>query len=266
MDEDKTVKTVRSVERTLRILFCIAGARHPMSLSEIGAEVEIDKATTMRLLNTLETFRLVKRDPGSRKYSIGSAAWQLTSAYQSDFRLAAEPHLQALKETTGESASLVVERGLERVVVTSVEATHELRVVPTSNSVVPVYAGASGRVLMAFMPDEQRDRIISITGLKPVNARGLTDRQSYLASLDKVRANGYAVSLGDVTLGTVAVAAPVFDQNRRIRAVVSLRGPEARMTPDRIDALAKLVVEAADRIGGDLFLSPMERVASLQEA
>jgi IclR family transcriptional regulator, KDG regulon repressor len=256
MQDEQTVKTVRSVERTLRILFCVASARQPMGLSEIGAAADVDKATAMRLLNTLVEFRLVNRDAESRKYSIGAGAWQLTAALQSDLRLVAEPHLRALQETTGESASLIVERGLQRVVLTAVEATHELRVVPATNAVVPIYAGASGKVLMAFMPPQERDRIIEVTGLKPVNERGLTDRKSFLAALDQVRADGYAVTVGDVTLGAVAVAAPILDVNGLVRAVVSLRGPEARMTSERIDLLAKLVVETADKISRELFHIP----------
>lgn len=248
-----TEKTVRSVDRALRVLLCVASAESPTGLTDISTEAEIDKATALRLLNTLELFRLVKRDASSRKYSIGTGIWQALKSYQSDLKSVAEPHLRALRDLTGESVSLVVESGIERVVLMAIEATQELRVVPTLNSVVPIYAGASGKVLMAFMPEAQRTRIIESTGLKPINDRTLIDRKSFLQSLDKVREDGYATSISDVTLGATAIAAPVLDELRAVHAVVSLRGPETRMGAERLAALAPLVMESAQRISQELF-------------
>jgi DNA-binding IclR family transcriptional regulator len=146
----------------------------------------------------------------------------------------------------------MVERGLERVVLMAIEASHELRVVPALNSVVPIYSGASGKVFMAFMPEAERDRIIEVTGLKPVNERGLTDRKSFLKALEQVRKDGYAVTVGDVTLGAVAVAAPIFGRSDVLQGVVSVRGPEARMTSERVKLLAPLVVETADAISREV--------------
>jgi DNA-binding IclR family transcriptional regulator len=247
MEQDKPVKLVRSVERTLMILFCVASARKPLGLSEISAATNVDKATALRLLSTLEAFRLVKRDDTSRKYAVGSGVWQLSKSYQVDLRNVAQPYLRSLRDTTGESVSLMVERGLERVVLMAIEASHELRVVPALNSVVPIYSGASGKVFMAFMPEAERDRIIEVTGLKPVNERGLTDRKSFLKALELVRKDGYAVTVGDVT-----VAAPIFGRSDVLQGVVSVRGPEARMTSERVKLLAPLVVETADTISREI--------------
>lgn len=247
-DTDAQVKTVRSVERTLKLLFCVAGSSKPLSLSEIAVACEVDKATGLRLLKTLEVFRLVKRDPASRKFSIGAGVWRLSRSFQGDLRVIAQPHLQALRDLTGESVSLIVERGLERVVLVAIEAAHELRVVPTLNSVAPIYSGASGKVFMAFMSEAERDRIIEVTNLRPVNERGLTDRKSFLAVIAQVRRDGFATAAGDVTPGAAAVAAPVLDEYGATQAVVSLRGPEQRLTHERIAMIAPLVVEAAQAI------------------
>ena len=251
MIAEKPQKTVRAAERTLKILFVIAGAPAPLSLAEISAAADVDKATALRLLATLEAFRLVHRDEQSRKFTVGSGAWQLANSYQAELKSIAEPHLRTLRDRTEETVSLVVARGLERVVVMAMEASHELRVVPALNRVTPVYSGASGKVLMAFMPEAERDRVIDLTGLKPVNERSVTDRESFLATLEAVRRQGYAVSAGDVTLGAVAIAAPVSGPQGAVAAAVSLRGPEARLTADRVNRLAPLVVEAARGISQD---------------
>ncbi len=252
MAQDSRPPTVRTVERTLNILFLIARAPVPLSLGEVSESTALDKATVLRLLATLEQFRLVQRDEKTRSYSIGSGAWQLYSYYQSELKAIAEVHLRKLRDTTGESVSLVVARGLERVVLMAMEASHELRVVPSLNSVVPVYSGASGKVLMAFLESGKLDSIIQKTGLRPVHEFDVIDRDSFLSSLAKVRRDGYAISIGDVTLGAVAVAAPVFDTEGGVLAVVSLRGPESRLTKERVKKLTPLVVEAAGDITRDL--------------
>lgn len=252
MTKDAARKPVRTVERTLNILFHVSRAGRPLTLSEISDGTSVDKATAHRLLGTLEGFSLVSRDPASREYTVGPAALQLAGAMQLSLREIALPHLTALRDETGESAALIVQRGLERVAIASVEAHHELRVVPSPNSISPVYSGASGLVFMAYMNDTDRTRIIETTGLAPVNARSISSPKLYLEEIDRVRCQGFATTCGDVTPGAAAVAAPVLGVDGRPLAVISLRGPEVRMAPDRIAKIAPLVRDAARRIGADL--------------
>jgi DNA-binding IclR family transcriptional regulator len=258
MTRDKPVPIVRTVERALTILFRVAESPQPLGLSEISDASGVDKSTALRLLGTLESFRLVERSAETKQFSLGSGAWALSRSYQDDLKALAQPHLVRLRDTAGETVTLVVARGLERIVLLAVEAGHELRVVPALNNVVPVYSGASGKVFMAHLPAAERERIIDATGLRPVNERGLTDRASFLAALEAVRRDGSAVSFGDVTLGAVAVAAPVFARTGSIVAVVSLRGPEARMGEERVARLAPLVRETARAISRDLGHSPAD--------
>lgn len=252
MGQETKQTTVRSVERTLNILFLIAKSPAALSLGEISGSTGLDKATVLRLLAALEQFRLVQRDDKTRVYTIGSGAWKLGSYYQSELKAIAEGHLRKLCDITGESVTLVVARGLERVVLMAMEASHELRVVPDLNSVVPVYSGASGKVLMAYLESEKLDSIIEKTGLRPVNEYHLIDRDSFLSSLEQVRRDGYAVSIGDVTMGAVAIAVPVFNADGSVLAVVSLRGPESRLKKDRVKSLTPLVMEAAGDIAREL--------------
>ena len=252
MNHEKPPQKVRAVDRTLNILFFIASSADPLTLADISGSTGVDKATALRLLATLESFRLVQRDEKNRTYAIGSGAWQLASSYQAALKAISENHLRNLRDITGESVSLVVARGMDRVMLMAMEASHELRVVPQLNSVVPVYSGASGKVFMAFMSSDKREKVIEMTGLRPVNERSVTDRDSFLASLEEVRREGFSVSRGDVTLGADAIAAPIFDPQGEIIAVVSLRGPEARLTSDRVKKLSPLVVEAARNIADDL--------------
>lgn len=249
---------VRAVDRAISILFMVASADEPLGLTEIGRGTNIDKATALRLLFTLEESGLVRRDPQTRRYMVGPGVWRLTSAWRSDLRSVSQRHLEALRQATEESVSLVCPRGLDRVVILALDALHELCVVPAVGNAVPIYAGASGRVIMAYLPEEERDKIIEITRLKAVNPHKIIDKRAFLQSLEAVRHSGYATSIGEVTLGATAIAAPIFDSTGQVTAVVSLRGPEIRLTPERMTQMAPLVVETGLAISRDIGYAPKE--------
>ncbi len=249
------------MERAISILTLVAGAEAPLGLSEIGRASGIDKATALRLLLTLENAKLIQRDALSRRYSLASGLWRLVNSWRSDLRFAAMPFLESLRRSTGETVQLVFPRGFERVVVEALAGAHELAVVPSVGTIQPIYVGASGKTLMAFLPEDERDRIIELTGLKPLNPLGITDRNTYLEVLKDIRRKGYAESIGDVTLGACALAAPVFDTTGRIAAAVSLRGPEIRMQKDRLAQMAPLVMETGRAISAALGYEPKQSVA-----
>jgi DNA-binding IclR family transcriptional regulator len=255
------VTPVRSVERAISILTLVAGVNAPIGLSEISRATGIDKATALRLLLTLENANFIQRDALSRRYSPASGLWRLVNFWRHDLRLISLPFLESLRRSTGETVQLVCPRGVERVVVEALAGAHELVVVPSVGTVQPIYVGASGKTLMAFLPEEERDRIIELTGLKPVNPLGITDRNTYLDVLKDIRAKGYAESIGDVTIGACALAAPVFDATGLVAAAVSLRGPEIRMAKDRLVKMAPLVMETARRISSALGYQAKQDVA-----
>jgi IclR family acetate operon transcriptional repressor len=259
------MNTVRAVERALSILFLVSTSTEPLGLTAISRETGIDKATALRLLFTLETFKLVRRDAETRRYLPGPGVWRLSSGWQRDLRTISHPHLEMLCRATQETPSLLCPRGLERVCVHAIQPPNELSVVPAVGSAQPIYFGASGKVMLAFLPDKERDKIIEITKLKSANPRAVTNRADFLKILRTVRRRGYATSSGDVTLGAAAVAAPVFNETGRLTAVVSLRGPEVRMPAKRMARVAPLVIGAADAISRELGYNVADRRRAVGE-
>lgn len=243
---------VRSVERAMKMLFLISRSDDPLRLTEIAQSVGLDKSTVHRLLMTLETFQLVQRDPNSKRYGPGPGIWRISNTDSNDLNSISRPHMELLRRTSKETVTLVCPRGLERIVVDVLEAPHELSVVPMIGTIQPVYAGASGRVFMANFSDEERQRIIQLTGLKPVIPTGPVDVEAYVASLDAVREKGFAYTIGDVTVGASALAAPVFDADGSVKAAIVLRGPEVRMPAERMEEMAPLVVLASIEISKEL--------------
>ena len=244
------MKTVRSVERAVSILFLVCQSDAPLRLSEIGRVTGLDNATALRLLNTLVQQNLIQQDETSRRYMPGTDINRLYSFWQTDIRNVCRPYMEILLKSVQETVCLIVSRGLERVCVDVLQPDRELRVVAPIGRSLPIYLGASGRVLMAFKPEEEIRRIMEFGPLEPVTKKTVTDPEIYIKQLGQVREKGYAFSISDVTEGTSALAAPIFDnnENKTGNAAIAIRGPEGRMTRKKSLEMVPAMLEATAAI------------------
>lgn len=240
------MKTVRSVERAVSILFLVCQSNAPLRLSEIGRLTDLDNATALRLLNTLVKQNLIQQDNVSRRYMPGTDINRFYSFWHTDIRNVCRPHMETLLKSVQETVCLIVPRGLERVCVDVLQPNRELRVVAAIGRALPIHLGASGRVLLAFKQEEEIERILEFAPLESVTEKTVTDHRIYTKQLAMVREKGYALSFGDVTEGTSALAAPIFDNsgNNAAAAAIAIRGPEARMTRKKSLEMAPALLEA----------------------
>jgi len=255
------MKPVRSVERAISILFLVVQSDRPMGLSEISRTIGLDKATSLRLLSTLAQAKLVQQDSITRHYMPGANISRLYNSWRSDLRHISRPYLEVLLREVQESVCLVCPRGTERVTIDALAASHELCVIPAIGSATPIYAGASGQVLMAHMPESERERIIKATNLRPVIPSRAIDRKSYVEQLKKVRDEGFAYSIGDVTPGSSAISAPVFDADANIVATIVVRGPQTRLMEKELIKMAPHVMKAANDISHELGYGQLQKAA-----
>lgn len=243
------MKTNRSVERAMSILMYVCQGDSPMGLTDISRGAGLDKATTLRLLNTLANVDLVRQQADDRNYVPGGGIYNF---WPNEVRKICRPHMQTLLNQTQETICLVVPRGKQRVCIDVIEPDRELRIVAPIGRAVPVYAGAAGRVFMAQKTDAQVQEILSGCDLSALTGKSITDRDIYCEQLEGVRASGCAHSIDEVTLDTSAIAAPVFDGLKNTVAAVVVRGPGSRMTAAIVASFIPEVLACAAAISEDL--------------
>lgn len=239
------MKTIRAVERSTRVLFFLGGNAAPVGLSEIARAVGVDKATTLRILTTFEQLGAVRQDEASRGYRLGPNMSTLAAAPPPDLREVTRPLMNRLWEATGETVCLVLPNGYERVHVEVLPGRHELRFDPVIGLTWPLYVGASGKAMLAFMSKARLDELVAATGLAPGRSRRASDEGQLRRELAKIRRDGYAVSSGETVEGGAVVAAPIFDRLGDVVASIALRGPSVRLGPQALRALAPAVRDAA---------------------
>jgi DNA-binding IclR family transcriptional regulator len=203
-----------------------------------------------RVFSMLEADALVKKE-GDGSYALGlefyRMAWRATTRLP--FRSVTRAVLQELASSTNESAFLCLyepTRG-EMMFADRVEGDHELRHIVRLNQWVPVHAGASGLAIVAFLPEDERARVIKSKRLKAVTPATLTDPERLAHALDQVRKQGYAISHGQRTPGAVGIAAPIWDASGRVVGDIGVTIPEQRYRPKSEPGVAAAVMRAASK-------------------
>ncbi|GIM46973.1 IclR family transcriptional regulator [Collibacillus ludicampi] len=242
---DKEKGTVRAVERALDILLCFAGTETELGLSDIAKKVNLHKSTVHRLLSSLENKGFIRRHPHTDKYRLGWSVLELVSnVYQSDdLSSIVVPEMTRLRDLLGETISLYIRAGNERIRIQAVESNQPVRRVANIGRRLPLYVGASGKILLAW---DDRESVLQLFD-DPSWPRDL-DREEFLVSLDKARANGYAVSIEEREPGAAAVAVPIFDRDGTLIASLSVSGPVGRFTNEAVKRFAEAAKRSADMI------------------
>lgn len=242
--------------KVLRALgWLVTHANDDYGVRELAAALRIQPSGAHRLLAVLLEEDYVRQEaPGSR-YRLGPELLRLANialARSPLSQLAHAPMCQLVK-ASGESALLghLDPAKLEMMFVKIVESNVALRYAVELNCWMPVYAGASGLAIMAFLTPEQIDQIVRDTHLTAVTPRTVTDPVKLRALLKQIRRRGYAVTRGQRVPGAVGIAAPIFDHNGIVVGDICLTVPEQRFDGNERD-LPRLVGECASAITIDI--------------
>ncbi|TDF97289.1 IclR family transcriptional regulator [Paenibacillus piri] len=236
--------TVRAVERALDILLCFTDSSD-LSLTEIAARVSLHKSTVHRLLASLEGKGFVLRDAASDKYRLGFRIWELSAnlTHDDDPALILLPDMERLRDELDETISLYVRDGMERVRVQAVQSNQAIRRVAPIGARMPLYVGASSKILVAFAEQAVQEALMG-----PDWPTGL-DRSAFLQQLAEAKTLGYATSVEEREPGAAAVAVPIMNGAHRLVAALAVSGPSNRLTLEKMKEHAPILMEAARRMG-----------------
>jgi DNA-binding IclR family transcriptional regulator len=136
----------------------------------------------------------------------------------------------------------------ENIGIASVESKQEVRYVIELFQWKPLHVGAAGLAVLAFLPTDEKQRIVDRTGLAPATARSLSGPEQLNAALEDVRQRGYAITISQRIEGAVGIAAPIFCAGGRVLGSVGISMPEQRFRPDMEPRLAQSVCDCAQAI------------------
>lgn len=239
---------VRSVARAVDLL--IALGRGPMRLGDISVEVGLSKPTTHRILYSLKSKGMVIQDSLSGDYGLGPACFHLMSSLvngKAGFPLDAKPILEDLRNYTMETVAVHVRAGLSRICIQEYPSPHAIRYTAGLGATAGIHVGSAGKVLLAFMPVQEREHLLADLRPTAMTEDTITDLGRLRTELEKVTAQGFAVSHGERVSGAAGVSAPVLDSHNRALVSISVLGPADRLE-SILDDARKHLCAAADAI------------------
>jgi len=202
---------IQSVSRAARIMLHVATNGDGLDVKRISEHFGLSLATTYHLVNTLVDEGLLSRT-SDRRHTLGPAVAVLADAHGRDSGLPEQfqPVLRQVAQRTRETAYISAWRGEVVVVLASLEGSNAVRVV----GLTPGFSGslhsrASGKLLLAYAPEERRERLIAQMVLEPLTPKTITSKAALRKELEKVARSGVAFDIEEFQVGVACVAVPL---------------------------------------------------------
>ncbi len=245
---------VKSASRVVQILEFLASGKYGRQHKDIAEELNIPKGSLTKLLANLVGSGYLAYDAVGKTYKLGSRVLTLATSYLSslDIVQAAQPIVRNLVEQTGESASLVVLEGNSALVVHRQYGHQPMSFRLGIGARLPLYATASGKVLLAFLSKEEIEGYLSSVELRPLTQATITDPRVLLNELDSIRSEGVGYCRQERFEGLAAVAAPVFRLDGRVAASITVMYLNIRTHAIDFRALEDKLRQASDELSACL--------------
>ncbi|MEU1387645.1 MULTISPECIES: IclR family transcriptional regulator [unclassified Nonomuraea] len=229
--------------KVLAILGAFDAAHPQLTLTDLARRSGVPLSTAHRLVAELEEWQALSRSPDGR-LRVGLRLWELGQLAPGSLQGRAHPWLQELFATTGENVHLAVRDGLEVLYVDKVYGRRAVPIVSRTGGRLPMHPTGVGKALLAFEPEWFVQAYLA-RALERPTPHTVTEPGRLARELAAVRAQGYALTHEEMTLGSCSAAAPVVVDGRAVAAVgIVLASRRARELPRLVDPL----LESAARI------------------
>jgi IclR family pca regulon transcriptional regulator len=248
----------QSLERGLAILSSFTPERPIRGIADVADELGMRRSTTHRYMSTLVALGYLEQG-AARKYRLGLRVTDLgMSALNSTaLREHARPYLEELCRQSSYTVSLSVLDGPEIVYVDRVRSSRrtqgrvDLDLAPGAR--LPAYCTAMGKLLMAFLPEEEQRTLLAEVKPTRMGPNTITSKTQLRAELENIREEGFAVNDQELAPELYAIAAPVRSEGDEVVAAVSMTAHASMISLEElVEHLGPHLVAAADRVSARL--------------
>lgn len=225
------------VRRTAQVLKCFAQKPKGWGVSELASHLELAKSVVFEILNTLVDEGLIKKNEKEKLYLCGNELLNLALTHFSNIDLikTSRPVLKKFAKEFKETILLLQIIENKNIIVEKVEGVNPMRFILDIGMEVPLFKGSSGKVFLAFLPDEKREELIN---------KHKIDFTKLEEEIEMVRKKGFSTSIEEIYPGVSAIATPIFNNYSELIGVISAGGPSFRYD----EFLIPKILDAAKRI------------------
>jgi IclR family pca regulon transcriptional regulator len=244
---------VQSFARGLEVLRSFGAGAPAQTLSEAAERVGLTRAGARRILLTLQTLGYVEQD--ARQFRLTPKVMELGFAYLSaqPWWHLAQPLMEELTQQLRESTSAAVLDGEQIVYVLRVPVHKIMSINLGVGSRLPAHCTSMGRVLLANLAEDERERRVQAMALAPLTPRTVTDREKLLRTLAQVRRQGWALVNEELELGLMSMAVPIRDRSGRAVAAINVSSrPQQQSAAEMLRRCLPALQSVAERISAML--------------
>jgi IclR family transcriptional regulator, KDG regulon repressor len=245
---------MQTIDRAIRILKSFSVEDKELSLADLHRVLGLSKSSLQRILNTLVLHGVLDKDQKQKTYQLGMELYFLGQLVEKNSHLlsVSRSFMEKLRDELGESVSLSVIHHRERKCIGYVPSNHELTTLIFVGQTSPLYAGASAKILMAYLPEKELAEYVTGIEFEKITQFTIKSKEDLYKELVKIRRNGFATSYGERVKGAFSVSAPIMNRFQDVVASLSLTIPTVRVDEDNIEYYIDHVKKTAQLISEKL--------------
>ncbi|PLP58979.1 IclR family transcriptional regulator [Mesorhizobium loti] len=238
-----------AITRSLNLIEVVGLSERPVTLLELAAKIDMPKATLHRLCQRLAEEGFLFREPDRRHYSVGPRLFKMgLTIVGSGVGTQRHAILRQVVDVTGETCNFVARSGTDAIYLARVESNWPLRVHLEPGARVPLHCTASGKLLLAHMDEQQRQKLLGLMTFERLTPATLLSPDALEAEFAEILRNGYSTDREEFMLGLIAIAVPVLDANGRVVATLACHAPKARLSLEKAKRYVPVLQSAARKL------------------
>lgn len=252
----RTTQKNSSIEKAFAILsvFSQNGGRFELGVGEISKILKMHKSTVHRFLRSMEKVGVIEKNNETGKYRLGLKLYELGNAVSLKKIMVdrARKYLEDLHWYLNETVHFATLKNGEVAYLDKIIADRNFVIISEVGKRLPAHCTGLGKVMLAFLPENEVRRIVKEKGLKRFTKNTITNRKDLFEELKKIRERGYAIDNEEIEDGLRCIAAPIFNGEGKVIAAVSISGPSSRINETTYDEYSKYVIKTARLISEEL--------------
>ena len=241
---------IKVLNKTFSILEILLKHDSAMNMTEISEKLGLYPSTIHRILDTLKYWGYVEQNTNTQKYQLGLKLLELGMAklHQIDLVREVTPYLKELVKQYNETVHLgVLEEG-EVLYLAKEESSQTIRMISYIGKRAPLHCTALGKVLLAYMSEEERKEILEEKELPRLTKNTITDKGELEKELDKIREQDFALDREENEKDVRCIGAPIRNYKGKVIAAISISSPIFRIDKNVENNLKEALIKTTNKI------------------
>ncbi len=250
MKKAKPNYPIKVLDKSLSVLELLLRQDSDMNITEMSEKLGFYPSTTHRILDTLKYWGYVEQDSHTQKYQLGLKALELgmTKLHKMDLIREATPYLEELVNQYNETVHLGVLEKKEVMYLAKKESSQTIRMISYVGKRAPLHCTALGKVLLAYLPEEERRNILKEKQLPRLTESTITDKKELKKNLEQIKKQGFALDNEENEKDVCCMAVPIRNYQGTVIAALSISRPSFRMYKNKQKDLERALIGISGKI------------------